>query len=506
MQVKANIGIVGELWYVVPKPKAPSWTTFVKPLLESRIESVLTSSASAVLFIEASKRIFAITFGYGRGLLKPDCFIQGFGQRVALNRIDHRHIRSVDLRTFEEMVVSTRKQASRSSDIGAFGLDVSRDLLRAVTGEPRDVAFAKRLTGKDALTFSTVIEASELGTKCRDLLRAYKEKEYKKHFAWVDHLKEVRDESLILKLDSGLVDAIVNGNSAKLHLAAGGPLDWQNVAAFRIGGTRSREYVDLDLVEYITELGHSLSELTIEKLKSRRVSVWRVEEDLWIDKWSLYNCLVWDTTQAGRTYSLIEGKWFEIEKKFASRVKQFVDSIALPATPLPDAFIGEKEADYNSRVATDQPKQYVLMDCKLVKPEDAASPIEFCDLLAVDKHFVHVKKKTESATLSHLFAQGAVSARAFLEDGSVRKQVRETLSKVKTSTFDPVKLIPNEKTQPRAGAYTIAYAIIAKSKGKGMKPNSLPFFSQLNLMQQAKLLNGLGFNITLQFVDEVNRK
>jgi uncharacterized protein (TIGR04141 family) len=51
------------------------------------------------------------------------------------------------------------------------------------------------------------------------------------------------------------------------------------------------------------------------------------------------------------------------------------------------------------------------LDGVLVKPEEATTPIEFCDLLSSNKGLIYIKKKTRSATLSHLFAQGTVAAR-----------------------------------------------------------------------------------------------
>jgi Family of unknown function (DUF6119) len=45
------------------------------------------------------------------------------------------------------------------------------------------------------------------------------------------------------------------------------------------------------------------------------------------------------------------------------------------------------------------------------------SSIEICDLLSSEKAFVHVKAKTKSSTLSHLFAQGLNSAQAFRDRG-----------------------------------------------------------------------------------------
>lgn len=496
--LKTGMEFTGEFWHGKPQVRTPQWQRFVDPVLASKIKNLTTTSVSALLFVKAKGRIFALTFGYGRNLLKPDSFELGFGLKVVLNRIDHERIRSLDVRTYEDLVVSTRKQTSRSSELGAFGLDISRDLIRAVTGEPNDKNFARRLTGADSLTLNVPITASSLGKKCEQILGAYEDDRYKHHFDWIDHLNEVRDTKLIDTLNMNLIQTLKDTKTEKLHLAAPEALDWQSIESFRIGGTRQTEYDDLDIDEYLAALGEKKDELTVGKLKLYRVSIRWTGTEQFQDRWSLFNCIVWERTEGERLYVLVEGRWFEIEGNFSKRVSAFVNGIPAPTKQLPVAKAKEREEKYNERVAAGDPN-LVCLDGNLVKPEDAASEIEFCDLLSKQKQFIHVKKRTRSATLSHLFAQGTVAGREFLQDGQVREQVRKHL-KGKSGASGFVSLIPNAKTRPSAVEYEIAYAIITKPTANW--PLSLPFFSQLNLMQNARLLRGLGYRVTLQQVEE----
>jgi uncharacterized protein (TIGR04141 family) len=57
--------------------------------------------------------LFAITFGYGRGFLDLSRIEHRFGLRVALNRIDPSQIRSLDTKTFEDMVVTKPESTVR---------------------------------------------------------------------------------------------------------------------------------------------------------------------------------------------------------------------------------------------------------------------------------------------------------------------------------------------------------------------------------------------------------
>jgi Family of unknown function (DUF6119) len=99
---------------------------------------LLTASSSAVLLIEAAQRHFAVTFGQGRHLLDPEAYEQDFGLKVVLNTVARDQLKSVDAKTIEETTLHTRRDVSRDSSFAAFGLDVSRDLLRAVTGTPQE--------------------------------------------------------------------------------------------------------------------------------------------------------------------------------------------------------------------------------------------------------------------------------------------------------------------------------------------------------------------------------
>ncbi|AEH45433.1 hypothetical protein Thein_1573 [Thermodesulfatator indicus DSM 15286] len=497
--LRSELPFEGEFWYSTSLSRPPKWIEFIQPSLDLDLNEISVSNASGVLFIKTEKRIFAFTFGYGRNLLKPDCYELNFGLKVVLNRIHPNRLRSLDLRTYEDMMLATRKQTSRGADLGVFGLDVSRDLLRAVTGEPEDEAFAKRLTGADALTFTAQITIDQLGEKCKQILEAYYDNRYKQYFGWVDYLNEVRDPSLIKFLNSKLEEAIKNKNIEKLHLAPPEVVDWQSIDKFRITGTRQQEYDDLDIEEYLNVLGDKTNNLTVEKLKSYRVSVRWINNEQFQDKWSLFNCIVWEIIHEGRLYVLIEGKWFEIDSSFAERVKSFVQSIPPPVYNLPTARTGERESEYNLRVAQED-DSFICLDKILVKPTDAVSSIEFCDLLSDKKQIIHVKKKTRSATLSHLFAQGTVSARVFLQDSSVREKIRE-----KIATMDNgerfLELIPDASQRPNPSSYEVTYVIISKKIGSDVT-SLLPFFSQLNLMQNARFLQGMGYKVALQLVAE----
>ncbi|WP_168409232.1 TIGR04141 family sporadically distributed protein, partial [Erwinia amylovora] len=80
----------------------------------------------------------AITFGYGRSLLEQSYFVSDFGIKSALNMLKPDSLRSVDTFTIDDSPVQKKTQASLDTEISMFGVDISKDILRAVTGSPLD--------------------------------------------------------------------------------------------------------------------------------------------------------------------------------------------------------------------------------------------------------------------------------------------------------------------------------------------------------------------------------
>lgn len=495
--LEKTIGDGSALYVKEPHNNPPTWQKFLAPIAAEQLK-LANASSSAVLFVQTEKRIFAFCFGHGRSELKGDAAENGFGLKVALNRVHPSKLRSVDARTVENGVTTKRLQTSRDADQTAFGLDVARDLLRQVVGQPDDPDFANKVVGSDTLTFHARITAGGLGAKCSQLLDGYKDKKYKQHFDWVDHLAEVNDPVLKDKLDEKLASALAQGSLEDMHLAATSVMDWENVETFKLGGASRTVFHDLDVEAYVAALGNKLGQITPQRLRSYQVKARFAGSDSYFPQGSVYASLVWETRYKGQFYAFVDGNWYSVDKAYADTVAKFVKGIpSSSATPLPDSQSREKEGAYNERVANADPNLF-LLDRQLVTPDGNATQIEFCDLLSKTKQLIHVKRKTRSATLSHLFAQGTVAAQLFVQDAKVRKQVKDII-RAGAPGGGFLQHIPDGR--PTASDYEVVYAIIAKPNANW--PLSLPFFSQVNLMYSCRVLDGLGYKYALQLIREV---
>jgi uncharacterized protein (TIGR04141 family) len=210
--------------------------------------------------------------------------------------------------------------------------------------------------------------------------------------------------------------------------------------------------------------------------------------------------LVSEQRVAGNLYVLIEGRWFSVDETLADEVSRYFASLP-PTALLTPAKSGEKEPAYNERMARDFPNDLLHLDAKIVRPGGASTGIEFCDLLAKDGSLIHVKRKSRSSTLSHLFAQGTISARTLLSDSEFRDAVRAAIiDKAGPGSAAPwLALVPDGHSSVDARNFKVSYVVLTKPMGTSA--DWMPFFSKLNLMQHGRQLQTMSFPVLMTRLD-----
>ena len=494
----ADIGLPGTLFIGSQHRATPPWVGMLNPFLTQEIPIVYTASISAVLIVQYQDRFFALTFGYGRMLLAPQFWVRDFGLRATLNKVDPTKLRSVDSKIYDEMVVLTRRQTSQKSKVEAFELDVGRALLRGVTGEAEEHDIFSRITGSTSVQVTTELALGDLGEILSDLLDAYTDDAYRDHFPWVDNVREV-DPAVHAELDQLLIDAIHGGDLAGAYLSAPEIVDWESIHRFSYTHAGDIVYLELSLTDYLHVLEEHDIDADINALKRHRVRVQYTGDETIHEKWSIYECLVWETTLGNRRFVLLDGLWFQIAPQYAEAVSDYVTSITSADIPFEDAPEGQNEGQYNAAVEVQDPDNFALLDREPFVPTGAASPIEFCDLFSTGGHLIHVKKRSSSGTLSHLFSQGSVSSDLFLQDEQLRNNVRQRLNELGKPAL--AALVPIDR--PNSPDYEVVYAVIAPPV-HGIWPPAWPFFSSVNLMHHAKRVQNLGFKVSLQYIRQAN--
>jgi uncharacterized protein (TIGR04141 family) len=479
-------GVIGTLYTISNPASPPRWASFFAEAIDVQALDLQTASASAVLALRLNGRLFAVTFGYGRHLLNPLVIESSFGLRVTLNAVAADKIRSIDKKAFEGISTHTREQASKDTSIGDFGLDVERDVLRAVVGKPSDPTLGTRLAGMDALTATCKLSLDDLP----DLLRAYLAKSlettYKQKYPWVDNIREVREKRLKKRLDEELLNVLGEADNPKAWLAVPDLVDWNDIDGFKYSAAKSAVlFPDLHLRDYLDKVLKKAP--SIDMLRSQRVYGIRATSNQPFDKWPVYRCLYAEVTLDKRTYLLTGGAWYSVDLDFMNMINAAVN--AIPQTnfvPL-DYTEGDDEADYNKKLATFLAGACCL-DGQTIQYGGGRSKVELCDVISPSRQLLHVKRYAGSSVLSHLFAQGVVSATSFIRDAAFRAKANQLL---------PTELrLADPNVQPNASDYEVAYVIASRS-AKPLTPASLPFFSRVTLRNAHLTLASMGFKVTL---------
>jgi len=481
---------IGHLYVKSTKTKLPKWTSLFDGYIDfSQIGKV--ASSSAVWLIPSESNYFAITFGQGRYLIDPECCEERFGLIATLNSIGENSIKSIDIRSFDAISRHSREQASYEVGAQDFGMDVERDLLRAVVGTPLDSILGNRLTGMDALKTTVRTQLCDIPALLEIYYKKFVDTSYKKNFPWIDHLMEINDADICHRLDKLMVKMVNEKEFNRCWLAAPDIINWDQVNGFRYFSKRSPLYHDINFTDFMKLLSDDTI-IDIDFLKVKNITCLD-EEDKILFKWSVYKCIYCEIDDQDESYLLSGGKWYRVTKDFVKEINNTYNNIPRYDKILPE-YNHCSEAEYNKYVVSLDPNSFALMDSKIINHGGANNKIEFCDIYAKSGSLIHVKRYGASSVLSHLFSQGVVSGELFQIDAKFREKVNDYLP-------DSHKL-NDLKTPPSRGQYNIVYAIISDSPGNALE---LPFFSRLNIRYAIRRLEGYGYNVALAKIN-VNQR
>lgn len=477
-----------------PNDDGPNWQQFVSQTTESNFEKLTSKSNSAIIFIETSGRIFAFTFGYGRSLLDPSVIEDRFGLIVTINRVNADRLKSVDIKNYESTQFQVRKQAAGTTGLDTFGLDIRRDILSAVAGTPTNNKIGFSLAGRDSLAVLTDKRASQLKELCEELLIAYNEKKYKDRFGWIDQLKLVKNTKTKDELNQSLIDDINSNNIDDIELAQPEIFDPLRISGYKYHCSASDELeLVLDIESYLSNLPDEEKPLTIEHLKGCHISYYHEDDTTASGHWTIFKCLAGQKEHGGATYILNAGDWFEVSDDLVKEVDGYVKTIEKSNLSFPENTWGD-EGSYNENAAK-KLSNTLLQDKCLICIGGPHGSIEPCDLLTKPNHIIHVKRKTRSSTLSHLYAQAQVSADLLRADNKFKKEWRKNIRTADSSFLDVIK-----STRFVRDSYDIVFVILTAKPDN--IPEKLPFFARLHLMHIVQQLRDYGYKVTIAGVLE----
>jgi len=266
-------GMIGTLFYRTTPSRPPRWIAFFGAHLDAR--DLLSSTVAAVLIVRTAGRFFAVAFGTGRHLLNSGSFEKDFGLRVTLNSVSPDRIRTIDRMALDATGRHSREQASRTIPIIEFGLDIDKDILRAVTGPPEDLSLGSRLAGADALAVIAETTLEGLQSRLEAYLAQFRKRAYRTRFPWVDNIRELGDSNLRAELDLALEERIRQRAFDRIWMAVPDLVDWHDVSGFAF--SRSERAALLDDIGFESYLTYARNPGNIDTATLRRHRVFCIK-------------------------------------------------------------------------------------------------------------------------------------------------------------------------------------------------------------------------------------
>lgn len=341
--------------------------------------------------------------------IKPESFEHDFGKMISLNLVDPNKLKSTD--TLSPTVSQRqRTQMPLDSNLGGFGFDGRTTILRGITGKSLDEYsdIIRSVTGSDSVKVRTPYSIEELDDFCDLLVELYESEKYKDKFPDIENIQPVRDPTLIAKLDVSLLEAL-HAKSSSIQLTYPDIVNYKDGVFVRFKGEgKSASFEDImisNYYDYLESRKKSVIDLDIEQLKKHKIGL--VNENGWEDEQeSVYKSIVWDLVEGTTTYHISGGLWFEVDNDYISTLEAYIDLHVVPWLSI--SYAHPKESDFNSDLA--KALGAVCLDKKDISPPKQRQ-VEPCDVFcrASGNEFIHVKRSTLSAGLSHLFNQGSNS-------------------------------------------------------------------------------------------------
>lgn len=479
------------LYYKNNQPTSPKWVNnFLKGEYVGE-EYLQGKSVSAVILYQLNvgedvHRIFAVCFGYGKSLLESNVVEKRFGLLTTLNSVDADKLRSIDINSMEAVPLNNRIQSSALAEIRNFNIDVDRDLLKSVTGKVSEGDLNGTISGADSLSVSTDKSYDELEDFLKHCYYLYKSNHYRDAgFDWINQIQEIKDKSLVERLDSHLIEEFVSVKPTRIWTSIPEIIDYYSLESFKLKTDNIYDDLSISIIKEEYE-----NNITLDNIKKKKITCINAEGTP-VKSWSVYRCLYADLNLEGHQYLLNDGKWYEVDQDYVHKVQQYYENATLSDIPMLD-YAWKEEKEYNVAVCNKYSDRYCLMDRRNIY--QGGSPIEFCDIYSCDKQFIHVKKYNGSSVLSHLFFQGYVPAENFF-DLAYRQKANKVLGKnFKVPETDTIS----------ASEYEVVFAIAKDNLEEGVRPE-IPFFSKVSFRSVSRKLKHYGFKVSIRGINRTYR-
>ncbi|MEU6210965.1 TIGR04141 family sporadically distributed protein [Streptomyces sp. NPDC047023] len=485
-----GINLDCEVWVMPQQPKKPSWLKHISPLVE--VSDLRNANSSVTLLFRASGRFFAICFGYAHSMLNSELLEPEFGLRVTANMADPLKVGAIQVRTVSENSRQQRSQTASKTRVAEFDLELETEWLRYLKADPSNgIDWASGVSGSQSLCLTTKKELVDFPDILESLLAEFQSDAYKKSFPYIDNFAPIpKADPVQPRLREALIRAIRDPDGAKIGVACPDDLLGAEVAYWKIFGDGKRGRIpieELGFADVTRQLELDLLERDLEKLK---IVPLNSSGEALRTKRPVVDYFVFELNHEGETYALCLGQWFRIASDYVGEIARKIDELedVTDHLNLP-GWISGSEGAYNSKVCEE--RGYVHFDARNFMIGGPHQKVEVCDFLTKEYDFVCVKKMEDSATMSHLFSQAAVSAdlysaNAMGQGANATGYADHVRSRYRAKWGDPSAVESDRR---------MVLAIATDKDGPVAK--ALYFFSKVNLVQRVTDLRKSGFRVAI---------
>lgn len=475
--------------------------SYTKDSLERDLYKNKSNKAVLMLKYEKSEEnkeyIFSLVYGYGRTMLDDRYIVKNFGLRTAINLIEESNIKSLNSLNISRDYIDIQRQALSYVSHSDLQVNTNADILKSISGKAPSSSNFSSMSGADNLRFSAKSDVN-LSELLEDVLNAYKSDSYKKKgLEWIDHIQAVRDSKIIATLDKEVINHIKDDSLDNPVIAPNKIISYLDIEGYFISGMnishkiKEHFYDDIPSEQFWEFLSEKIDyqiedKIIIDKLKSCSLYCWTNDSAQKVS--SIYDSLFIEIEHNNEKFFINNGDWFKIESTYYGYVTNKIDSIKIFSDPvIPSCDKNWNEGEFNEKFAESDPDRFKLFDKKNFHlPDYGHSRIEPADIITIEKQFIHVKKGGSSANLSHLFAQGVVSAQLYKNEILFINEINKLFEEGYFKPDDEIEVI---------------YGVIDKRFTKKAS-EILPFFSMVNLSQHYDNLSNMGVRCRLLFIEQ----
>ncbi len=462
----------------------PQWSSLMRPLLKKEVFN-LTASFLLILKIQTDDEsfvYFALTGGHSSYGLISKYIEEGFGLRIAERTINPKKIKNLTQTSF----TGSDRQVIRAVNLydPIYDPENQRRILKSLEGKTlNQELIGLSVSGADSLKVKKDLEFHELEGYLKELAKIDAQKE--ETSLWPRNFILIKDEALIKNLRGILVENFLKlydkkgfeNSSENFSIGYKNFFDLLKCNGFIIRyRDKEKEFAELDIEDIVSFLRGN--DVAFRENMLDDIVISGLEDGFEVIPETPMGKFVYSEAELNnKTYFFIDGQWFLLHDGYKKSIDSLLDQINV-SKYLPDYQVSlfPTERAYNTWVPT-QDLTFTCLDGNLV------DKIEICDLFKkTDKHFVHVKRGW-GAKLSHLFAQGMVSATIFDGDPSFRKKCNG-----KCNDINPIK---------KHGDYTVVFAIVHPNCSNQDFPKNMTYFSKVNLLDNASKILQAGYRIML---------